>query len=276
MFAQFGMWCLKAAAVWIALLAGTILGGMIGGGLGIAPPAHPDGPLSSGAAFLVVAALHALVLAGLAAWSRLVGVRLGLFLFVVMFAAQAVLMQIETLFFAAHVGLPPELIPRILLRAGFTAALAAAVAALLFRSAPTAPTAIDGLVWRLPAVAVVYVSLYFGAGYCIAWQFPALRAYYAEGADIALLPLIVVQLGRGLLWAALAWLLVRNLHGRLAVRAALAALAFCVFGVAQLLYPNPFMPWAVRWPHLLEVGVANTLFGLIASALLLGALRRLA
>lgn len=47
---------------------------------------------------------------------------------------------------------------------------------------------------------------------------------------------------RGALWALLALLIVRNLKGTLPMRATITALALAVLGVAQLLYPDSYMP----------------------------------
>ena len=32
-------------------------------------------------------------------------------------------------------------------------------------------------------------------------------------------------------------------------------------GVAPLLVPNPFLPDAVRWAHMIEIGASNAIFG---------------
>lgn len=272
MIVRMGRWTLKATAVWIALVVGSIVGSKVGGMPGGEPGAVSvpmDGPLSPGAAFLAVTALYAAVLAGMAARARIRGISLALFLFVVLFGAQAVLMQIETVFFSAQVAVPTELIPRMVAAAGVTAIFGAAAAALTFRPVPALPPMPDGLIWRIPAVAVVYVCVYFGAGYLLAWQSSELRAFYGGGADIELGPLAALQVVRGILWALLAWLMVRNLTGALVARATMVALAFSVFGAAQLLYPNPYMPWAVRLPHLIEIGLSNALFGAVAVVLLL-------
>ena len=49
----------------------------------------------------------------------------------------------------------------------------------------------------------------------------------------------------------------------------LVGLAFSGFMIPDLLLPNPFMPWPVRVAHIVEVGVSNTVFGVIAAWLLL-------
>jgi hypothetical protein len=69
-------------------------------------------------------------------------------------------------------------------------------------------------------------------------------------------------------WAGLALLIAATISGPARSRAVLAGLAFAVFMVGPLLYPNAFMPWAVRQVHLVEIGTSNLLFGLVAVLLL--------
>jgi hypothetical protein len=265
-------WLLKATMLWIALLIGSILGAAVTGLATMEPgpgSRTPDGPLSSGVAFLLVTALQAALLALIAAHARRGGGWLAIVLFVVLFGAQTALMQVEAVFFSDHVAMPLALIPRILASAALAAAIAAVAAALLFRPPSAPPTAIRGLAWRIPLLALVYAALYFAAGYLIAWQYPDLREFYGEGVAIDLGALTLMQCLRGLAWAALALLLVRHLIGPVRLRAVTVALAFAVFAAAQLLHPNPWMPWSVRLPHLVEVALANALFGCIAVVVLM-------
>jgi hypothetical protein len=74
--------------------------------------------------------------------------------------------------------------------------------------------------------------------------------------------------GRGALWAGLARLLARGLSGSTLTKAMLAGAAFAILMAGPLLYPNALMPWPVRQVHLVEIGVSNFLFGLLAVWLL--------
>ena len=49
----------------------------------------------------------------------------------------------------------------------------------------------------------------------------------------------------------------------------LTCVAFSVLMALPLLYPNPLMPWPVRQVHLIEVGVSNFLFGVLAALIML-------
>jgi hypothetical protein len=68
--------------------------------------------------------------------------------------------------------------------------------------------------WKLTAIGVCYVALYMTFGYFVAWQNPALRAYYGgtdPGSFVAGMRqnwvntpwLFPLQFGRGILWAPL-------------------------------------------------------------------------
>lgn len=268
MIVRIGMWALKAGAVCVALIVGAVVAGMTVGVT--APQVRPDGPLTSETAFLVVNGVHAAVLAALAAQARIRGAALALFLFAILFGAQTFLMQIETVFFNEHFGLPLDAIARGVAMSAIGAAFGAATAALVFRTTPEEPPALSGLIWRLPAAAAAYVCFYYAAGIAFVVGSEAAREFYDgfTGFPVEWVP--VLQFARGMLWALLALLIVRNLKGPLATRAAMTGLALSVFGAVQLLYPNPFMPWPVRFVHMIEIGISNAAFGALA-AMLLGA-----
>jgi hypothetical protein len=267
MIVRIAMWMLKAGAVWLALLAGMVVGGMITGSTAALARA-PDGPLTSEAAFLAVNGVHAVLLAALAAQARIRGVALALFLFTILFGVQTFLMQIETVFFNESFGFSWDAIAQGVAANTIGAALGAATAALVFRPAPAEAPASPGLIWRLPVVAAAYVCFYYAAGIVFVTGNEAARAFYNEftGFSVAWLP--AFQVARGLIWGFLALLIVRNLKGPLALRAALTALAFSLFAATQLLYPNPVMPWPVRFVHLMEMITSNAAFGALAAVVL--------
>lgn len=254
----------KALAIWAALLAGNVAGAMV---VTLPASAAGDGPLGAGQALLAVNALFALVLAPLAA--RLTGPywRRAATLFLLLYLVETLLSTIESLFFGRFLHLPAGLLTSLAAMNAVKSACAALVAAALWRGAGEA-AAIDGLKWKLPAIVLLYVLLYFGAVQLIAWRSAAVRAYYGEGLAIDMAPLVLLQIGRGAIWAGLAFLLARSLRGPAPARAALAGAAFAILMAGPLLYPNALMPWAVREVHLVEIGVSNFLFGLIAVSLL--------
>lgn len=133
----------------------------------------------------------------------------------------------------------------------------------------------SGWAWRLAVIACVYTIVYFVFGYFVAWQFAAVREYYGggelQGFFSHLLSvvsgstwLIGFQLLRGLIWAFLAFLIVKIVGIRKFTAPLAVGLAFAVLMNSQLLIPNPFMPEAVRMAHLLETASSNFLFGCFA------------
>jgi hypothetical protein len=255
----------KTAGVWIALLFATAAAGAA-----IVLPATPggDGPLSAGEAFLAVNAISALLLAALAARIDAALPVKWLVLFAVAYVGGTLLAHIEAFFFGSFLALPPGLLPRLTAVEAIRSAAGALAAAWLWRGRAAAPAAVQGLAWKVPAISFAYVLVYFVAGFIIAWQSEAIRAFYAQGLGIDLGPLALLQVARGAVWAGLALLLVRTLRGSAGEKAVWTGIAFSIFIVAPLLYPTPVMPWPVRQVHLVEVGISNLLFGFFAAALL--------
>lgn len=260
---------LKALVLWCALMGATIVAGMLNPV--DLPAGQQDGPLTSMQALLVVNGVVAGILATLAGLSRVGGWRLALLLFVSLFAVTTAMMQLETLWFNESLKLPLRVVGELTLNAAVVAAVVALIAMCLYRprQAMLAPLP-DGVVWRVGAMAVIYVFLYYGAGFFIAWQSADVRAYYENGIHIAFLPTVGFQLVRGTLWAVIALYIGRHLHGSLTVRALVLGGTFSVLTAAQLLYPAPFFPWAVREAHFIEIASSEFVYGLIAALLLLG------
>ena len=268
---RYVVFALKFAGVWLALIIGQMAGGMIGQMLThAAPPAmKPDGPLSLTAALVVAAGLFAVVLSAMAPamrwsfWGRFAA------LFGLLYGLESLLSLIEAIYFNAYVHMTDALLWMMAVGNAVKAVLAAMVCALLWRGETLPAERFTGLYWRIPVIIPLYIVFYFGAGALIAWQSADVRAYYAQGFHIDQGQLALLQVGRGLIWALLALLSVASLTGGTWKRAVLTGLAFSVFMAATLLYPNPLMPWSVRHVHLVEVGVSNFLFGILAALILL-------
>ncbi|CAM3365309.1 hypothetical protein [Asticcacaulis taihuensis] len=272
---RYVVFALKFAGVWLALIIGQMAGGMIGQMLThAAPPAmKPDGPLSLTAAIVVAAGLFAVVLSAMAPamqwsfWGRFAA------LFGLLYGLESLLSLIEAIYFNAYVHMTDALLWMMAVGNAVKAVLAALVCALLWRGESQPAERFSGLAWKIPVIIPLYIVFYFGAGALIAWQSADVRAYYAQGFHIDQGQLALLQVGRGLIWALLALLSVASLTGGTWKRAVLTGLAFSVFMAATLLYPNPLMPWSVRHVHLVEVGVSNFLFGILAALILLGKVR---
>lgn len=270
----FLLWALKAAVLWFTILVSYAIANKF---IPLTLPESPkDGPLSMANAFLLVNGMIALVLAWLTRSARVRGAQLALLIFIALYAIQSGMMMLETFFFNDSIRLQLNQVLLMDAQAAVVAAVVAVVGALLFHPASEPDAALpSGMTARIVVMTVIYVVLYYTAGFFIAWQSPAVRAYYENGVHIVFTQVVALQLGRGLLWALIALFIVTRLKGSLLSRAALMAVLFAVLTAAQLLYPNPFLPWQVRSVHFIEVATSEAVYGVIATFVLLaGAARR--
>jgi hypothetical protein len=238
-------------------------------------------------ALLAACFLNTVVLAHIVLRSSWAGWRLVAAVFFVFYGVTTFMSQIETAVFVTR--LPPGMLPRLFLAGVLTAAPFSVLAVLVLgkwkadvataepnsrRLMPTVEWA-----WRLAAIAVAYLALYFTFGYFIVWRNPAALEYYAgvdEGSFSAHMGtvltetfwLIPFQLIRAMLWVAIALPVIRMMKGPWQQTAFALGLLFAVVMSAWLLLPNPYMPEAVRMAHLIEVASSNFIFGLLVGWLL--------
>lgn len=261
-----GAYLIRAGIIWVAILVGTTLAAVF---FGTADQVTSDeGPFGAFHAFLIVNALHALVLAAISIRSVLGGWKLGVLLGATLFLAQSFLLLIEAIYFAGSVNAPlGQLIGSGVI--GLTSALCVGLITAVCWRRPRMDGEFDvspaKLVLPVCAVSLLYIISYFTAGYFIAWAVPDVRTYYGEGLEIELGPLIAFQVFRGLIWALLALAIVRSMPPGRVVTPLIVGANFAILAAAQLFYPNSFMPWEVRLPHLIEVGISNFLFGAVAA-----------
>ena len=264
---------LRALALWVTVLVASAVASKLVP-ITMAVPKQ-DGPLSVLGAFLVVNGLIAVALSFVAARARVSGWRLAVLLFIAFFGIGSAMMQIETLYFNESIKMPVPVILALVKQTAITAAVTAAVGAVLFRHGAREPLPVPSqMTLRIAALALTYVVLYYSAGYFIAWQSEAVRAYYGNGVHIELLPTVAFQIFRGTLWALISLYIVTRIDGSLACRAGIMAVLFAALTAPQLLYPNPLVPWAVRQVHLVEVGSSEFVYGILATLILLAGAAR--
>jgi len=264
------MIALKFLALWFALLLGGFLGGML---LPFSLPGEGDGPFGPGQAFLLVNALYAAILTATAQQARWRGLALNAAIGVTYLFAQSLLLLVEAIWFNDFLQVPIPALLRASGHSAFQAALVGMATGLLWRSSKgkrPPPLALNPS--RLPLAALLYVALYWLAGMFIALASPELREYYGVStgfaSNLSPIPLLALQFARGLVWGALALLLGTAMGGRRWRIGLTTGLAFAILASASLLYPTGFMPWSVRWVHLVEVMISNTLFGWLAIIIL--------
>lgn len=262
------------------------LGGAAALGPDTAAPPSPAGQANALPLIAIVAALDTALLAAWLARARDRGWRLWLQAFVVLYGVKAFSSQLETWWFVKATHVPPEMLPSLFLMTlplaiGWSGLAAWAVPPR--DAAPAEAPARSGadLAARVAvAGAVVYPALFFLAGYFVAWQSPAVRAYY-EGpatpapffahlaAMFAADPLVLgFEMARGVLWVAIGWPVLRRTRGPWWVGGLLFAAILAVVQNDLHLLANPLMPREVRLWHLAETAPSNFLFAVVTAALI--------
>ena len=252
-------WVLRVAATVVVLfVCQAVFGALFMRG-------EPAGP-PPGFWLFVSDLLIASVFVGLGARFSVRGNALAFWLFVVMFGIPANYLA-ETIFFA--VGIPLPSIARFYVVEFGVRLTVAGFVARLFRGdtpredvRPLAPGP-----GALALCSIAYVVLYFVAGLAV---LPYVRDFYATKGPLPSGPLVVlIQLGRGLAFAGVVVVITRFFRASRGGKALAAGIVLSVVGaVAPLVVPNVYMPGYIRFPHLVEAGVSNLLFGLIAGGLL--------
>lgn len=240
-------------------------------------------PLSALSALFLMSVFNTALLTYITVRSSWSGWKLIVTLAVVFFGVATFMPQIETAVFVRT--LPPGFLSRLFLAGFLFSFLYAPLLVLLvgnkrqseFIARKVKLNSSDWII-KLPIAALVYVVLYFTFGYFIAWQSPALRAYYGGGNSNGFFTqlsetwratpwLFPFQFLRGLLWTLLALPIIRMLRGQSLEKAVVVGLLFAVV-TSQLLLPNPLMPYEVRMRHLVETASSNFVFGCIVAWLL--------
>jgi hypothetical protein len=267
---------LKAGLILLARLIGVFLAMLLafivsGAVIETGMPVQPVDASASANALLIVSLLTSLVLAYPILRSRWHGLKLMAAVLVIMFGVETFMTQIETLYFIGAIQMPMELVQR-LIAAGFVRALVFAPLAVIILGKLRAPAKDDTprpsmqaveLILRFAVLSLAYVVVYFVFGYLLVEQLAEARAYYA-GTFEGGISLILFQVVRGLLWAGLALLIAALMRGKAWETSLATALAFAVLVSAGLLFPNPFMPPAVRQVHLIELMSSMLVYGAIA------------
>lgn len=279
----------------VILTVWVVSGGIFMGMAGYLEPVNTnvanDDPAAAFKAILglLPLALVCLVMALLTIWfvsrSAAVGVKLGVYVFGMIFGIMFFMTQIETIYFLDAVKMPWQVLVATL-SSGLLVCIALALFAMRLRHKLGEPRARVGMnTQQLPLkfgiISLAYVVIYFLAGYYIAWQVPELRQYYS--GSLEKLPFLVhmgnvlivdywltpFQVLRGFLWALIGYFtLVSLVKIKLWERVLMLAIAMGVLPAIPLIISNPYMPETIRWTHLYEGSVSNFIFGLIIALIL--------
>ena len=216
-------------------------------------------------------------------WS---GWQLAAALFAATYGISTIAAQLDSLFFLSG-KLPAGMIRALFEQGAIAMALFTLLAlSLLGKWKPTpmpignagAPLTAAALSWRIASLVVAFVFLYFVFGYYVAWQNPALRAYYGGTDAVSFYEslktnwrqqplLFLLQACRALLYVACVYPLLRMLRVARWEKAVAAAL-FLASWTTALLLPNPLMPATVARSHFWETLGFNLTFGVLMGCLL--------
>jgi hypothetical protein len=259
---------------------------------GMIPPnatAEP-GLVSTTSGLLIIALAGVSISAALILTSRWHGWKLAISLALAYYGAVTFIMQIETWYFLSAITVSPQLLVGLFLMGIPPSIVFIPLAVWILGkghaaagSSPTCAPALSGRQWswKLVLIAVAYVVLYWGAGYFIAWQNPALRAFYGQpgnalpffthatntlGQDPLLFPFQIV---RALGWVLCALPVIRGSGVSPWWTALLVGLFFSVPQNVGHIITNPLLPIAsVRLSHMIETATSTFIFGAIVVWLL--------
>jgi hypothetical protein len=255
-----------------------------------ATPAEP-GPVPQMTGLLIVCAATVLVIMLMIHSSRWHGWKLVMSLSVAYYLVVTVVTQLEAWYFLLGLTISRQLLARLFLQGIPIAFIFIPIAALLMGRARvpdmgSAPSKVASMplkewLWKLGVIYLVYLVLYYTAGHFIAWQNPAVRAFYGSPGDA--LPffqqmahvfttdpwLTPYQLLRTLIWVAGAYPLIRGSRFPLWQTALIVGLVLSVPQNIGHILPNSLIPSnSVRISHLVETASSTFIFGLVVTWLL--------
>jgi hypothetical protein len=283
-------WTLRFILLYILFIVSFMIGSMAVVGAVPDIATSEPGLVSATSGVLIIGLANLLVIAALIMTSRWGGWHLATSLAPAYYGAVTVLPQIETWYFLSSITVGPKLLPRLFLMGLPTAFLFVPLAVWVLgrgraiaeaSPSPALAMPIQQWIWKLAAIAAVYLVLYWGAGYFIAWQNPELRSFYGQPGEA--LPFFVhtantlrhhpmlfpLQILRALLWVLCALPVIRGSRVSPWWTALLVGLLFSVPQNLVHLLANPLMPVAsVRLSHMIETASSTFVFGTLVVWLL--------
>jgi len=285
MVRQYLIWLIKIAGLTILYIPIWIAGAMfIQDGL---PDVQPDpGLVNETTGMLILATVNTLLIISLIVTSKWRGWKLALFLAIAYFGSFTFITQIETWYFLTGLTVSSELISALFLM-GLTVPLLFIPIAILISGYWKDEGAVSDLklldmpvkqfIIRLTAISILYVIIYWIAGYYIAWQNPELRSFYGSQGEI--MPfwdhtiqtlsdtpdLLILQLFRGTLFALFVYPVIRGSSVSPWLTSLIIGSLLAIPSLGHIL-ANPLIPSAeVRFTHMIETIPSTFLFGMIIS-----------
>ncbi|WP_160144173.1 hypothetical protein [Chryseolinea soli] len=278
---------LKFFLLWMVMTVVMVITWSVGAWVGNAVtqtvPPPVDDPASVGLSVLLVCLINSL-LWSILFWSTrfFVGQLKAISILLYLFGTQFFLMQMETFFFSASLGISPGQVISILL-AGLVMVLGTGATGLgltrkLAPKETTMPFKVEVRSWRWMVVpmlvmsVIVYPLLYETFGYYVAWQNEHLRLFYSHSTELKSFlsqwpgffseGIYFFQVLRGVIWVAISipvvLLLGQNRIGQYVLMGLLSALP-----AIQLFIPNPYMPADIAMTHFFETFSSDFIWGLL-------------
>jgi hypothetical protein len=284
-------WILRVAVLVVIYFPLFAVGGQIVGPYMPSFSTAEPGPLPLMTAFGLACLSITLVIMLMIHSSRWHGWKLILAMSAAYYILVTVVTQLEAWYFLYGITIGPELMVRLFLQGMPVAFIFIPIAVLVmgrvrapagqFEAPEIVSMPYKEWLWKLGVIYLVYLVVYYLAGYFIAWQNPEVRAF--DGAPGDALPffqqmmhilitdpwLTPYQLLRTLIWVAGALFIIRGSRLPLWQTALIVGLMLSVPQNIGHLIPNPMIPLnSVRISHMLETASSTFVFGLVLTWLL--------
>lgn len=280
---QIFIWLIKIAGLTLLYIPVWIAGAMVIQGQ--LPEIQSDpGLIDENLGMLFLALMNTLLIISLIITSRWRGWKLAIILAIAYYGSFTFITQIETWYFLSDLTVPVELLPGLFLM-GLTVPLIFIPAAIFVcgywknGSAKKVPASVsiplNQFLLKLMAISVIYVIIYWLAGYFIAWQNPDLRAFYGSPGEITQFwvhtfqtlsespDLFILQLIRGAIFALFVYPVIRGSAVNPWITAIIIGSLLAVPHLGHIL-SNPLMPDAgIRFSHMIETASSTFLFGMV-------------
>lgn len=242
------------------------------------------GLVSETTAMLFLGIINTVLIIGMILSSRWYGWKLALLLGLSYYGSYTFITQIETWYFYTEAILQPQLIPRLFLMGLSIPLIYIPLAVLICNKCKkkeinkrykSMQMPFNQLLLKLGFLSIIYLIIYWLAGYFIAWQNPELRAFYGSPGEIAPFlahtferlrnspDLFLLQLTRGVLFAIIAMPIIIGSKVKTWLTALIVASLLAIPHLVHIM-PNSLMPIAsVRLSHLIETATSTFLFGLV-------------
>jgi len=279
------IWLIKIAGLTILYIPIWISGTLFL--QGELPDIQPEpGLVSETTGMLILGLVNTLLILSLIVTSKWRGWKLTLFLVIAYYGTFTFITQIETWYFLTGKTISAELMSSLFLM-GLTVPLlfipiaifilgywkndgTGAVFKLLYMP-------VNQFIIRLAAISIIYVIIYWIAGYYIAWQNPELRAFYGSEGEITPFwkhtfqtfssspDLFILQLIRGVLFTLFVYPVIRGSSVNPWITCLITGSLVAIPHLGHIL-ANPLIPSAeVRYSHMIETTSSTFLFGLIVA-----------